>query len=198
MSLTLLPPEPGVTALLTSWADTPCGDEREAGELDRVITPESVEHYREAGCVPAGEIAVVSNGARRTRAAVERRAGPARRSRGVSTRTAQPPYARRAGPQHPRDMRDPGTHAGPGRHRDRPPGLGGSVRNPLDRCQDHWIALVDPALRASRSSRSWFAPMAPAPIAGAGAIGLVVRAGRRQPGTRVPGVSAGPPPSPCP
>lgn len=63
MSLTLLPPEPGVTALLTSWADKPGVDEREAGELDRVITPESVEHYRETGCVPAGEIAVVSNGA---------------------------------------------------------------------------------------------------------------------------------------
>lgn len=63
MSLTLLPPEPGVTALLTSWADKPCGYEREAGGLDRVINPETIDHYLNTGCVPADEIAVVSNGA---------------------------------------------------------------------------------------------------------------------------------------
>ncbi|MFH9476673.1 hypothetical protein ACH4L7_22905 [Streptomyces anulatus] len=63
MSLNLLLPEPGVTALLTSWPDKPCVYEREPGELDRVITPESIDHYLETGCVPADEIAVVSNGA---------------------------------------------------------------------------------------------------------------------------------------
>ncbi|WP_256967763.1 MULTISPECIES: cupin domain-containing protein [Streptomyces] len=63
MSLNLLLPEPGVAALLTSWPDEPCVYEREAGELDRVINPESIDHYLETGCVPADEIAVVSNGA---------------------------------------------------------------------------------------------------------------------------------------
>ncbi|MET8060642.1 JmjC domain-containing protein [Streptomyces microflavus] len=63
MSLSLLLPGPGVTALLTSWPDEPHVYEREAGELDRVITPESIDHYLETGCVPADEIAVVSNGA---------------------------------------------------------------------------------------------------------------------------------------
>ncbi|MEI5033529.1 cupin domain-containing protein [Streptomyces sp. S1A(2023)] len=36
--------------------------EREAGELDRVINPETIDHYLETGCVPADEIAVVSDG----------------------------------------------------------------------------------------------------------------------------------------
>ncbi|MEV5259073.1 hypothetical protein AB0L02_13550 [Streptomyces anulatus] len=44
MSLNLLLPEPGVTALLTSWPNQPCLYEREAGELDRVINPESIDH----------------------------------------------------------------------------------------------------------------------------------------------------------
>lgn len=62
MSLNLLLPEPGVTALLTSWPDEPCVYEREAGELDRVINPETIDHYLDTGCVPADEIAVVSDG----------------------------------------------------------------------------------------------------------------------------------------
>lgn len=36
--------------------------EREAGELDRVINAETIDHYLETGCVPAVEIAVVSDG----------------------------------------------------------------------------------------------------------------------------------------
>lgn len=63
MSLRLLLPEPGVTALLTSWPDKSCVYEREAGELDRVINPETIDHCLETGCVPADEIAVVSSGA---------------------------------------------------------------------------------------------------------------------------------------
>lgn len=62
MSLRLLLPHPGVTELLTSWPDEPRVYEREAGELDRVINPESIDHYLETGCVPADEIAVVSDG----------------------------------------------------------------------------------------------------------------------------------------
>ncbi|WP_233435868.1 hypothetical protein [Streptomyces anulatus] len=63
MSLSLLLPRPGVAALLTSWPDEPCGYEREAGALDRVITAESIDHYIGTGCVPADEIAVASYGA---------------------------------------------------------------------------------------------------------------------------------------
>ncbi|WP_258047323.1 cupin domain-containing protein [Streptomyces sp. SM13] len=63
MSLSLILPEPGVTALLNSWPDEPCVYEREAGALDRVITAEGVDHYIDTGCVPADEIAVVSDGA---------------------------------------------------------------------------------------------------------------------------------------
>ncbi|MGW6286579.1 cupin [Streptomyces sp. NPDC055107] len=62
MSLNLLLPEPGVTALLTSWPDKPCVYDREAGELDRVINAETIDHYLDTGCVPADEIAVVSDG----------------------------------------------------------------------------------------------------------------------------------------
>ncbi|OKI57655.1 cupin [Streptomyces sp. CB00072] len=36
--------------------------EREAGELDRVINAETIDHYVDTGCVPADEIAVVSDG----------------------------------------------------------------------------------------------------------------------------------------
>ncbi|MEW2067677.1 hypothetical protein [Streptomyces sp. NPDC007346] len=81
-----------MTALLTSWPDEPHVYEREAGELDRVISPESIGHYLETGCVPADESAVVRNGA-----------------------ALHPDRHRTAGRTERPDVRNPGTYADLGR-----------------------------------------------------------------------------------
>ncbi|WP_406153521.1 cupin domain-containing protein [Streptomyces anulatus] len=62
MSLELLLPDEGVTALLTSWPDEPLVFERGSTELDRTVTPELIDHYIDTGCVPADEIALVKSG----------------------------------------------------------------------------------------------------------------------------------------
>jgi len=62
MSLSLLLPEDGVTALLTSWPSEPLVFDRGVTELDRTITPELLDHYIDTGCVHADEIALVKSG----------------------------------------------------------------------------------------------------------------------------------------
>lgn len=62
MSLSLLLPEEGVTALLTSWPEEPMVFDRGSTELDRTVTSELLDHYIDTGCVPADEIALVKAG----------------------------------------------------------------------------------------------------------------------------------------
>ncbi len=62
MSLSLLLPDEGVTALLTSWPNEPLVFERGSTELDRTVTPELIDHYIDTGCVHADEIALVKSG----------------------------------------------------------------------------------------------------------------------------------------
>ncbi|MFJ8753290.1 JmjC domain-containing protein [Streptomyces sp. NPDC102441] len=62
MSLSLLLPDEGVTALLTSWPDEPLVFERGVTELDRTVTPEFLDRYIDTACVPADDIALVMSG----------------------------------------------------------------------------------------------------------------------------------------
>ncbi|WTE91124.1 cupin domain-containing protein [Streptomyces sp. NBC_01614] len=62
MSLSLLLPDEGGTALLASWPNEPRVYERGTTELDRTITPELLDHYIDTGCVNADEIALVKSG----------------------------------------------------------------------------------------------------------------------------------------
>ncbi|WLQ36000.1 cupin domain-containing protein [Streptomyces castrisilvae] len=62
MSLSLLLPEEGVSALLNSWPNEPAVFERGSTALDRAVTPDVIDHYIDTGCVPADEIALVKSG----------------------------------------------------------------------------------------------------------------------------------------
>lgn len=62
MSLSLLLPEEGVSALLTSWPNEPAVFERDSTALDCAVTPDVIDHYIDTGCVHADEIALVKSG----------------------------------------------------------------------------------------------------------------------------------------